>query len=482
MHISLDRCCDRNGHGTLPRLWQRAMPNVHSGRLAAADDRAVFSYVAPMPPEVAPKVSGRRLKVSAARKMAGMMRADVAVVGAGPAGAATATHLARSGKTVVLLDKATFPRDKTCGDGLTGNALRRLERLGLDPSPIPSWQAIDQVVVRVPDGRQVPFPFPRDGGQFVAAARRVDLDAALVELARSAGVTVLEGDAVVDVTTTADSVTVTCHTGDQVAARYVVAADGIWSPIRRLCGLAAHGYRGDAYALRQYYQGVGPAASDLWVWFEEELRPGYGWSFPLGDGGANVGIGVLPDRSSALKRHWENFAELPHVQDVLGPDARPDGPIRMWPIPAHIGRSPLTTVDGRVLFVGDAARAADALTGEGIGQALETAELAARAIDDAGPRQPQRAARAYRRSVKLGLALDSWIGDYLSAYLANTEHPSRWMNIATAHPRIQRHFPRIMFEDYPRALALTPQRWRRGALHPPGAFGSIRQDAGPAPS
>jgi geranylgeranyl reductase family protein len=404
-----------------------------------------------------------------------MLRAEVAVVGAGPAGATAAIHLARSGHDVTLIDKARFPRDKTCGDGLTGNALRRLDALGLDPGRIPSWQTVHQVMIRVPTGRQAAFPFPDDGGQFVAAARRCELDAALVELAVQAGATVHEGRAVVDLHRDADAVTLTLSGADEVRAPYVIAADGMWSPVRKMCGLADSSYRGDAYAVRQYFTGLGPQASDLWVWFERAILPGYGWSFPLGDGSANVGIGIVPARGrhsspADLKQHWQTFAALPHVRAVLGADAQPEGPLRAWPIPSHIGRTRLTTAAGRVIFIGDAARAADSLTYEGIGQGLETAELAASAIAAAGPHRPEHAALAYRWAVRTGLALDDWLGDRLSALLAYSHDASRWMSLATATPRIQGHFPRLMFEDYPRALGLTPHRWRRGILHSPGAF------------
>ena len=80
---------------------------------------------------------------------------DVVVVGGGPAGAAAAITLARAGRDVRAVDKATFPRDKCCGDGLTTGALRLLEALGLDPATVPSWQRVDDVVVRSPSGRDV---------------------------------------------------------------------------------------------------------------------------------------------------------------------------------------------------------------------------------------------------------------------------------------------------------------------------------------
>src|SRR3954466_16019494 len=120
-----------------------------------------------------------------------MLFSDVVVVGGGPSGVAAAITLARHGRDVVLFDKARFPRDKCCGDGLTAGALRLLEQLGLDPAAVAHWQTVDDVVVRSPSGREVLFPLPRDGGTYAAVAPRLDLDAALVDTARAAGVKIL---------------------------------------------------------------------------------------------------------------------------------------------------------------------------------------------------------------------------------------------------------------------------------------------------
>ncbi len=108
-----------------------------------------------------------------------MLETEILVVGAGPAGSAAAITLANAGRDVTLVDKATFPRDKCCGDGLTSGALRMLERLGFDPASVPSWQTIDAAWVRSPSGREVRFPMPTDG-IYAAVAPRTELDDALV--------------------------------------------------------------------------------------------------------------------------------------------------------------------------------------------------------------------------------------------------------------------------------------------------------------
>ena len=152
--------------------------------------------------------------------------ADIAVVGGGPAGAAASITLARAGRDVVLLDKATFPRDKVCGDGLTTGALRLLEDLGLEPTKVPSWQPVEDVVVTAPSHREVTFPLPRRAGTYAAVARRAELDAALVDLARGAGVRVHDGHAVRGAEERSDRVFLDAEGLGAVEARYAVAATG----------------------------------------------------------------------------------------------------------------------------------------------------------------------------------------------------------------------------------------------------------------
>jgi menaquinone-9 beta-reductase len=400
-------------------------------------------------------------------------RADVIVVGAGPAGAAAAATLARGGLDVVAVDRARFPRDKSCGDGLTAGALRLLEDLGLDPGAVPSWQRVDDVVVRSPSGREVTFPLPRGAGTYAAVARRTELDAALVDLARAAGAKVLDGHGLTGAAERADRMVLEVEGVGEIHARYAVGADGMWSPLRKHLGVATPGYRGEWHAFRQYVTDVGPrAARDLFVWFEPDLLPGYAWSFPLPDGGANVGFGIQRGgkvgRVQDMARIWPELLTRPHIAEVLGPSARPEAPHRAWPIPARIDRSVLTT--GRSLFVGDAAAATDPMTGEGIGQALLTGVLAAESILHAGPDRAAQATTGYSEAARAALVADHRMSMLLVRALRHRKGARAAVRVAGASAWTRRNFARWLFEDYPRAIAATPRRWHRGVLSGPGAY------------
>ena len=398
--------------------------------------------------------------------------ADTVVVGAGPAGAAAAVELARAGQHVVVVDKARFPRDKFCGDGLTAGALRRLEGLGLDPASVASWTDVEDLLLRTPSGREVLFPLPRGRGRFAAVARRLDLDAALVQLARDAGAVVHDGHAVTGAAQDADGVTLEVEGIGTVAARYAVGADGMWSPLRKLLGASVPEYRGEWHAFRQYVVGVSPAASRaLYVSFEPDFLPGYFWSFPVGEHGANIGFGIhrgTSFRVGAMKSLWPEILGRPHIRALLGPDAVPEGPHRAWPIPARIDQMP--TDAGRALFVGDAVAATDALTGEGIGQALATGSWAAEAIVAAGGDHAHRAREHYAHAVRRGLVADHHLSVLLTRAMSHRKGVRTSVRLAGLTPWTRRNFARWLFEDYPRAILATPGRWAPGMFTSPGAF------------
>lgn len=315
--------------------------------------------------------------------------ADVIVVGCGPAGAATATWLARAGREVTVLDAAAFPRDKTCGDGLTPRAMREVDRLGLG-----GW-ARDRITISGLElrgfgrERRVPWPAGEHGG-VGSAVRRTVFDDRLRLAAVEAGATVLDGVRVTGVETGDDGeVTAVRAGGDRIACRTLVLADGVRSPVGRLLGRTWHRDTVYAVAARSYVRSG--RHDHPWIGSDLELRdesgaiqPGYGWVFPLGDGEVNLGVGAL-----ATSARPANVA----VKDLLRHYART---IREgWEVegePRAVS-SALLPMGGAVsgvagrnwAAVGDAAACVNPLNGEGIDYALEGGRLLADLICSGGP-------------------------------------------------------------------------------------------------
>jgi len=306
-------------------------------------------------------------------------------------------------------------------------------------------------------------------GLFAAVAPRATLDTALLETAARQGVEIRQGAALESLRSNGWGVTVTV--GDEtLSARYVVAADGMYSTVRRLTR-AEGPHLGEWHAFRQYFSGV--ADRRLWVIFERDLLPGYAWVFPVAGGRANVGFGI-PRRPGVSVRpmagQWRDLLERPALQALLA-GAEPEGHHRAWPIPADLARAPLCA--GRVLFAGDAAGATDPMTGEGIGQALLTGILAAEAVAGAGPAtadDPAAVGRWYEAAVRHHLAPDVRFAAALGRILVSPAGARAAVRAAGLTPWTRRNFARWLFEDYPRALVLTPSRWRRGACTGPGAY------------
>lgn len=393
------------------------------------------------------------------------------IIGAGPAGCAAAIHLAQAGLDVIVLDKATFPRDKFCGDGLTSGCLRLLEDLGLDPSEVPSWKPVDDVYIQSPSGRRAHFPLPRDKGQFAAVATRSDLDHALVRHTRETGATVADGHACTDVRLGEDRVEVDAEGIGTISASYVIAADGMWSNTRKILGLGEPKYRGEWHAFRQYWRNVSPRATqELHIWFEPDVLPGYVWCFPLADGRANVGFGVHRSTHAVgdMNRYWPQILDRPHIREILGPDAEPNGDHRAWPIPARLGD--LRMVAHRTFFVGDAAAACDPMTGEGIAQALETGVVAAESIISAGPDRPLVAGETYEKKINQELAVDLRFAGWLGSMLRSPLGARAAVRGASFNNWAARNFGRWLFEDYPRAILGTPRRWEADMFTRPGSY------------
>ncbi|MFI6926841.1 NAD(P)/FAD-dependent oxidoreductase [Nonomuraea spiralis] len=290
---------------------------------------------------------------------------DLAVVGAGPAGSAAALRAAqlRPDLRVLLLDRSGFPRDKPCGDGIAAHGRDELALLGL-PALIDDYRPTPRLTVVSPGGLRVSAEAARPNH---VVPRRV-FDARLVEAARARGVEVRR-HRVRELVPDGSWVVL----DGRLRARTVVAADGANSAVRRLIGLPAAAERHTALAVRGYADV--PESDDVQlIAMQRAGWPAYAWSFPIGDGTANVGFGMLLPRLRAAGAPGRQVLHG-RLAELL-PD-RPARELRAHHLPLSTGRP--APGAGRVLLAGDAAGLINPLTGEGIYYALLSGRLAAEA-------------------------------------------------------------------------------------------------------
>jgi geranylgeranyl reductase family protein len=339
---------------------------------------------------------------------------DLVVVGGGPAGsaAALAARLRRPDARVLLLDRADFPRDKACGDGIAAHSRDELAALGV-PDIIADYTPSTRLSVISPGGASVSAFAARPNH---VVPRKV-FDARLVDAARTAGVEVRR-HRVRELTEDGGIVSV-----DGIRARAVVAADGATSTVRRLLKVPAGKEKHTAIAVRGYAD-LPPdserADGAQFIAMQKQGWPAYAWSFPIGDGTANIGFGMMLPRLHAAEGpgkqvlHGRLRALLP---DLIGRD------LLAHHLPLSTGR-PSTPGRGRVLLAGDAASLINPLTGEGIYYALVSGRLAGTAAVGA----PTDPLGAYRFGLRAAL------GNHLRTtdVLARASQSSRFMDAAIA--------------------------------------------------
>lgn len=305
---------------------------------------------------------------------------EVLVVGAGPAGSAAATLLARAGADVVLVDQHAFPRDKVCGDGLIPDAHRALRRLGVLDEVMAQAQPVTHAGLISPRGLRVDVP-----GTLAVLPRR-ELDHIVCRGAVRAGarmfapvrfVAPLEDAGVV--------VGARLARGDvqrEIRCRWLVLASGAVPQALIAAGMALRNTP-SGIALRGHLKNdaMRGRIDKLEVVWHRAVAPGYGWIFPCRDGVFNVGVGVFDRRAGGEGNLRALFDAFTHIY----PPARELVQGGHWLAPLR-GAPLRTTLQGArfsrpgLLVTGEAAGSTYAFTGEGIGKAMETGMLAAEAL------------------------------------------------------------------------------------------------------
>ncbi|HUG83795.1 MAG TPA: geranylgeranyl reductase family protein, partial [Euzebya sp.] len=356
--------------------------------------------------------------------------ADVVVVGAGPGGSAAAYFLSVAGHDVVLLEKESFPRDKVCGDGLTPRAVHAMRLLGLHEESEGTGEGwARQSGLRMYGGGVVwnmPWPETDDYPTHSITATRSLFDHTLAKNAAGAGAHLWEQTrAVAPLWTSSreDRIGGVIYeradgTTGAIRSRSVVLADGGSSRMAIEMGLHRDEARPMGAAVRAYYRSPRSSMDHMEGFLEMrdpsgELLPGYGWIFPLDDGLANVGWGLI-----STSRHFQSTSYRKVLDDWVAsfpPEwemtpATREGKVKGAGLPMGHNRHP-HLIKGAVL-VGDSGGMVNPFNGEGISYAIEAAEMAARAIDTALRTNDDRALQAYPRELSA-----TWGGYYTLGHI-----------------------------------------------------------------
>ncbi len=327
-------------------------------------------------------------------------KCDVIVVGAGPAGAMAATILAQKGRDVLLLDKESFPRDKTCGDAIPAEAIERMWKYGMKDKidtavSQGNFYPLSGLMLVSPKGHELHAHFDENsnGSQKGAdsyVAPRIFFDHMIQQQAVESGAEFCQAQVKEPLVEDGKVVGVRARVNGSVEefrADIVIGADGVTSAITRNLRPKEnqHVDKHRAVAVRAYIDGIEEIPGEVEFYLYEEILPGYAWIFPLGDDRANIGLGMRLDifrkDKLNLEKMMHDFLALPAIKKRLKKGWQLEN-MATWQLNFGSQKNLQTTFNGAIL-VGDAAGFINPLTGGGIHNAIISAELAADIVENA---------------------------------------------------------------------------------------------------
>ncbi len=402
-------------------------------------------------------------------------KAQVIIAGGGPAAAATAYHLAKSGVSVLVLEKSTYPRDKICGDGLTPMAVKEILAMGIVPLEEKGWQ-VNYGLTVIGGGHKITLPWAKQASlpNYGLTRMRKTLDQRLMQQAIAAGATVIENATVTGLTTDATG----CYNGvcvnlkDPVTneksqkefyADFIVDACGAGAKLAKTAGRVALENKPFAVAARAYFKSPRgnetKMESHLELWDgkpnESNLLPGYGWLFPMGDGIVNVGLGSVSSSKVATKLPYKKILEtwisnLPPEWELLPENQL--GELRSAPLPMAFNREPL--YKNGLLLVGDSAGMISPFNGEGIGPAMFAGRVAAAHLVQALGRcsriQAELALSTYEQEMQLHFGGYYKLGKAFVKLIENPKIMHACTRYGLPHPRLMRFVHKLLSDGYER--------------------------------
>jgi geranylgeranyl reductase family protein len=315
---------------------------------------------------------------------------DVIVIGGGPSGSSATAFLSKAGKKVLLLDRAKFPREKVCGDGISGRSVGVLRELGLlDSFKSVEHQDMFGVTFSSPNGTVAPIPSASGSEAPGFVCRREVFDNVLFQHAKSLAAKTIEGFFATDLLFDGSRVVGVKGNFDgkehEFRAKVVVGADGVGGITARKLGAYNNDESHQHAGIRCYYEGVEGMGDKIELHFVDSAVPGYFWIFPLPGKRANVGLCMvvsdMKKKRANLQAIMKDIIENHPVFKPRFQNAKRATEIKSWLLPLASKRMKLAG-DGYVL-VGDAASLIDPFTGEGIGNALTSGKCASQAILEA---------------------------------------------------------------------------------------------------